>query len=426
MEIAVSNKLARWLLILATIVLYVLATVRVARTYLAGVYAGKMRVEDLQRAIQLDPANSAYHLELGGLYEYMPTRAEPEKAMAEFHRAAELSPDDPGVWINLGGAAEFAGNVAEAEKYLRQADYLAPRLPLFQWRIGNFYLLHGNSQEAFAHFKMVLAGTRDYDPSVFATAWKASGDAEQILNQLIPNDLPAEFSYLHYLVSEKRYPEANQVWKLILSTPGTFLPRQVYAYMDDLIWNGEPGNAFQVWQDLQKKGLLRFPAAGDEHEKITNGNFEDDLLDAGFTWRIEPVEGAYAGLDTSTFHSPSHSLLVVFTGTHNLNYRATYQYVKVRPGTNYRLQAFLKTEGITTNSGPRLEVRDFYNPTEFDKFSDDLTGTSEGWTSVLMDFKTAPQTQLLVVGLARLTSQKLDNQIAGKVWLDDVSLTPLK
>jgi hypothetical protein len=58
----------------------------------------------------------------------------------------------------------------------------------------NYFLLHGNTQEASRHLKGVLAGSRKYDRAVFNVAWKASGNAAQILQQLIPNEFPAEFS----------------------------------------------------------------------------------------------------------------------------------------------------------------------------------------------------------------------------------------
>ncbi len=426
MEIVFRNKLGRWSFILIASALFLLAVGWIAKTYIASLYASKNDLKDLQLAIKLDPDNAEYHLQLGSLYEYMPTSAKPEKAMQEFRRAAELDPYNPDVWINLGAAADFAGNIAEAEKYLRQADYVAPRIPIFQWRIGNFFLLHGNVGEAFAHFKTVLAGTREYDQAVFRTAWKASGDSERILRQLIPNDLPAELSYLDYLVSNKQFPEAHVVWKRIMTAPGRFRPDQAGPYIDALIGAHHPGDAFDVWQDLQKKGLVRFTSSDSEQDAISNGSFEDDLLNMGFTWRISPVEGIYAGLDTSTYHSPSHALLVQFPGNQNVDYRQCYQFVNVSPDTSYRLQAYLKTEGITTDSGPRIEVRDAYDSRLLDLFTNDLTGTTEGWTSQILDFKTGPGTDLIVVGLTRLPSKKLDNLISGKVWLDDVRVTMWK
>lgn len=425
MQVVLTSKLARGSLMAVEILLFLLAVGWIAKTYVASIFASRLTVKDLELAIQLDPGNAEYHLQLGRLYEYLPISAQPERAMEEFRRAAELSPYDPEIWVNMGGAAEFAGNVTEAERYLKRADYLAPRIPIYQWPIGNFFLLHGNNREAFAHFKMVLVGTRDYDQAVFSTAWKASGDADQILEELIPQDLPAEFSYLYFLAASKRIPETRAVWKRILATPGKFQPDQAAAYMDNLIGNRQPEEAFEVWQDLQKKGLVRFAATGAEQDLITNGGFEDDMLNMGFAWRISPVEGVYAGLDTSTYHSPSHALLVQFPGKENFDYRQVYQYVEARPKTSYHLQAYMKTDGITTNSGPRLEVRDAYDPGALDKFTDDLTGSTEGWTFLRLDFSTGPATELLVISLARLPSQKLDNLIAGKVWLDDVRLIAL-
>jgi hypothetical protein len=41
-----------------------------------------------------------------------------------------------------------------------------------------------------------------------------------------------------------------------------------------------------------------------------------------------------------------------------------------------------------------------------------------------LDFTAGPKTELIVVRLTRLPSKKFDNLISGKVWLDDVQLTP--
>ncbi len=85
----------------------------------------------------------------------------------------------------------------------------------------------------------------------------------------------------------------------------------------------------------------------------------------------------------------------------------------------------MKTDGITTDSGPHLEVHDVYDAAALDKGTENFTGTTPSWTPVSVDFKTGPKTELIIVALARLPSRKLDNQIAGKVWLDDARLIPL-
>jgi hypothetical protein len=228
------------------------------------------------------------------------------------------------------------------------------------------------------------------------------------------------------LLSHQLFTEAQPVWKRILTGAESFTPQQTAGYIDALIQARRPDGAYAVWTDLQRKGLVRHTETGGPGNLLNNGDFEDELLNLGFGWRLATVEGVYAGLDPTTYHSPGRSLLVQFSGKQNLEYGNVYQYVKVEPNRVYRLEAFMKTDGITTDSGPRLEVRDAYDRAALDKYTDELTGTSNGWTDLTFDFTTGPKTSLLVVALERLPSKKLDNLIAGKVWVDDVRFTAVQ
>jgi tetratricopeptide (TPR) repeat protein len=345
------------------------------------------------------------------------------QATEHFRKATQLSPYNPQAWLDLGAALEFRGKAAEAEVCLRRAGFMAPNLPAFQWAIGNFFLLHGNVDEAFRHFRVVLTGSSQYDQILFSTAWKASGEADKILEQLIPNQIRTELSYLYYLVDQQRFTEAQNVWKRIASSPETFAAIQASAYMEHLIGAHRPAEAYQVWSDLRRKGLIAANYEPTDKNLLINGDFEEKVLNLGFDWRITPMEGVYAGVDWTTFHSPSSSLVIQFSGRQNLDYRHVYQYVKVEPGHSYRLRGFMKSEGITTDSRPCLAVRDAYDPNVLEKLGEDLESTTMSWTLVTVDFTTGPKTELILVSVSRLPSRKLDNLIAGKVWLDDLTLT---
>jgi hypothetical protein len=426
MQIAIKTKPARALLVSVEAAMFLVLTGWVGKAYVADVLASRPTMDNLERAVKLDPSNAEYHTRLGGLYEYSPLDLQLGKAEEHFRRAIHLDSYDPQAWLQLAVAMELQGRIGEAGTCLRRVHLLAPNLPAYQWPIANFYLLQGNIDEAFRHFRIVLAGTSQYDSHVFGLAWKATDDAGKILQELIPERVTTEFSYLNFLVSGRRLNEAQAVWKRIVAGREAFFPGQSSPYIESLVGAQRTDEAYQVWTDLQKKGLIRYSSLPSEKNLISNGEFEDELLNMGFDWRIVSVEGVYAGLDTSTYHSPSHALLVQFTGKQNLLYQHVYQYVKVSPGQSYRLQAFMKTEDITTDSGPRLQVYDAYNAKALDKLTDDLTGTSDGWTSLLLDFATGPKTDLIVVRLVRLPSKKFDNLISGKVWLDDVQLTPVQ
>ena len=426
MQIAVKAKAVRWLLVCLEIAAFLALTVLVGKACLADMLAGKPTSYNLERAVSLDPTNADYLMKLGGLYEYSPSDLQLGKAEASYRRAAHLDPYDPQTWLDLSASLQFEGRADEAEACRRQVDLLAPNLPAYQWPIANFYLLQGNTDEAFRHFRLVLAGTSQYDNNVFGLAWKASDDPGKILHELIPERVNTEFSYLDFLLAQHRLDEGGAVWKRVLDEREDFAPDKTSPYIDRLISAHRPEEAYQVWAELLKRGLIRHWSAPSEGNLVSDGDFEDDLLNFGFTWRVVPLEGVFAGLDTSTYHSPSHSLMVQFSGKENVAYHNVFQFVKVTPGQAYRLQAVMKTEGITTDSGPRLQVYDAYNPAALDKSTEPLTGSTDAWTPLLLDFVVGPKTDLLVVRINRAPSGKIDNLIAGKVWLDDVKLTALQ
>ena len=421
--ITLRSILVRRVLIGLEVAVFLWLAFGVVQSYRADRWGQSVILADLRRATQLDAHNSEHFLRLGRQEQYNITEMNSELALAHFRHATELNPRDPAPWLELSAAYNFQGQAAEAEACLRRADWLAPNLPHIQWVIGNFFLLQGNTDEAFRHFKVVLAGTPGYNQILFRTAWKASEDGVKILNELIPARVPTETDYLYFLLREKRFREAQAVWRRLASGSEAFEPAQVAGYVDQLILAHLPAEAAQVWDDLHARGLIKPTYQPTPQNMLVNGDFEEDILNMGFDWRIAPVDGVLTAIDSTNFHSPSRSLQITFLGKTNLEYRGVYQYVRVEPGRSYRLQGFLRTDAITTESGPRLEVRDAYDSLALEQFSESLTGTSPGWSQAILDFTAGPKTELVVVGVARLPSRKLDNLIAGKVWVDDVRLT---
>jgi hypothetical protein len=97
--------------------------------------------------------------------------------------------------------------------------------------------------------------------------------------------------------------------------------------------------------------------------------------------------------------------------------------VLVSPGTRYRFQGFLRTDQISTESGMRFEIVDPKDLQQLDVFTPNETGTLP-WTLEQLDFAAGPKTHLIVIRLIRKPSVRLDNQLRGSVWIDDVSLMP--
>ncbi|MDE3180397.1 MAG: hypothetical protein KGM47_12150 [Acidobacteriota bacterium] len=424
MQITHSSKPVRIATAAAGVIVFIALFLWIGRDYLATVIASTATAKNLTTASRLDPGDASYALFLGRLYQYSVLNAQPELAMNELNRSVRLNAYDPQAWLDLGTALDFEGKNKEAEASMRRADFLAPRTPNYQWAIGNFYLLHDNLSEAFRHFRMVLASVPYYDGQIFNIAWKASGDPDTILSGLIPDNADANLRYLGYLLTNGKLEDASAVWDRLARGSEKFGADRAGLYMDLLVGAHQSSTAYKVWTVLREKGAIPATYESTPQNLIENGDFENPVRDVGFDWRITPLAGVYVGIDDSTFHSPSKSLLIQFTGDQNVDYHNVYQLVPVLPNHHYHLVAYMKTQAITTDSGPRMEVRDAYNPALLDKYTDQLTGATPSWVPLTLDFETGPKTDLISVNVARIASGEFINKISGKFWVDDVTLTP--
>ncbi|HUI40928.1 MAG TPA: hypothetical protein VL523_03060 [Terriglobia bacterium] len=423
MQLALKSKGLRLVMVAAEAAIFLMLSLWISRAYFASVVSHKLSVENLRLAARLDPGDSDYHVQLGRIYQYSLTDIDPTRATDELSRAAQLDPMDAQPWLDLGAAEEVGGQIDQAASCLRRADYLAPHLPGFQWAIANFFLLHGDVSEAVRHFKVVLDGSRNYDSMIFITAWKAIGDGDKILATLIPDNVETQFNYLYFLLGQKKFPEAQKLWTRIAANHESFDPSRAAGYINFLLETRQPDQAYQAWTDLERRGLISESTTPDN--LVSNGDFEGEMLNYGFGWRESAVEGVYFGLDPTIFRSGGHSLLITFGGNANLFYEGVYHFVRVEPGVSYQARVFMKTENITTDSGPRLEVQYPFNEGARPEFSDQLTGSNAAWTPLTIRFTPKTDTHFVRLCIARVPSAKLDNLIAGKVWVDDVSLAPV-
>jgi hypothetical protein len=111
---------------------------------------------------------------------------------------------------------------------------------------------------------------------------------------------------------------------------------------------------------------------------------------------------------------------VRFPGTENVSFQQVTQTVIAASG-NYRLSAWLKTEGITTDQGVRFCIQDAESNQRLSFETDPIRGTND-WMEVAGYFTVPPQTNLLNLSICRLPSLRFDSKVSGTVWIDGVTL----
>jgi tetratricopeptide (TPR) repeat protein len=110
------------------------------------------------------PDNALAHWRLGSLQEKNFSAENLAAAVDEYRRAVEVDPNDFRYWMELGRALEANGDPQNGERALRRAVELAPSYSYPRWQYGNLLLRQGRVDEAFAEF----ARAADADPAMQA------------------------------------------------------------------------------------------------------------------------------------------------------------------------------------------------------------------------------------------------------------------
>ncbi|MEE8201254.1 MAG: tetratricopeptide repeat protein [Candidatus Acidoferrales bacterium] len=375
----------------------------------------------LQQALRWDPGNPRYYALLGRFYQHSPQEADLDLAIHFYQQATRRSPLRASYWADLGAAYELAGRTAEARHAYEHARQLFPHSPRINWRLANFYLRLGRLQQALPVLRPALAGDPELRRPAFDLAWRAGADPALILDTMLPPDPQVFFEYLRYLVQTDRLDSAQRVWNRLLALHLPFQTRAAFFYLDALIDHRRLDALTAAWTALQERDPQLTRPRPHDRNLIPNHNFESNLLNGGLGWRVRPVAGAVVSLDSSTFLDGARSLRIQFDGKHNLDYAHVFLYLPVQPQTRYRFIGYLRTRDLTTDSGPRFELLDVYDRSRFFLSSPSVVG-SRSWTRQQLEFQTGPDTRLLLLRLTRPPSRKLDNRIAGTVWIDRVSL----
>ena len=196
---------------------------------------------------------------------------------------------------------------------------------------------------------------------------------------------------------------------------------EMLRHVDFLISEGEFHEAFQVWKARLREEEIPISYDGNV---VTNGGFEKkEILGGGFDWKMQSVSGAQISSDQGVYHEGKSSLKIHFNGKENVDFWHVYQFVALKPNTDYLLRAHMKTNGVTTKSGVKIEVVGMGSA--FHAASESLTGDN-AWKELTVSFHTPSQSQGGLVRVRREPTDKFDRFISGIVWIDDFRLTERK
>lgn len=378
----------------------------------------------LRRAMQLDPNDPRHPARLARALQYSLEGADIAEVLRSYERAAALGPHRANLWAELGAADEWAGRSAAAQRAFERARALFPNSPEMNWQLGNYYLREDRTREAAGFLRTCVLRDPSLRRPAFDLAWRATGDAAFVLNEVVPPETSVRLNYLDFLADTGRLDAAADVWARLRDAGLAFEPAAAFHYLDALREQRRAAELESAWGALAGRRPDKIPRRGPGENLIVNGDFEIPPVNGGMDWRIMDMQGVTARTANSVFYSGGHSLEIRFSDTGNISYEHVVQFVPVQPNTRYRITGYLRAEGITTDSGPRFQVHDHYDPAALLVTLPDILGTAS-WSPYTAEFTTGPATTLLSIRLIRPPSERFLREFRGAVWLDHLSLVPV-
>jgi Flp pilus assembly protein TadD len=384
------------------------------RAYLAAHLAAAPDLSNLNKATRLEPSNAEYRELLGRALAL--SGASLDEAISDYRTAIHLDPYQARYWLDLAEAYHVAGRTSDAGESVEHAVEADPTTPHVAWAAANFFLVQGDQEKALRNFHIVLANDPEAVDRALQLCWRATGDANRILDQALPRRPDLYLSFLRLLTYKQEVSAAENVWNHLIALNQEFSPKLAFPYFRLLIAKQEVAAAQTAWQQLAGVDHSLQPYLPSRENLIVNGGFEENVLNGGFDWWYESNAHAALAIDTSEFYSGTRSLSVTFDGLNPAD-SGILQFVVVKPNTGYAFSAQTRTEDIQSASGPRFSIVDAYTNASY-VLTDDLLDTNP-WHEQRARFQTGTNTNLVLLRIVRQPGVPL---IRGKLWIDDLRL----
>jgi len=420
MEIPLEGLGRRRIVLAVSLVIATALIFQAGRLWLATHWLDSEKVTVMERGAALVPGDGSAWDRLGRSRQWDFMDSDLPGAIADYWKAVQDDPRSAHFWMDLASAYETSGDVARARDAYLHAKSVYPASAEVAFHYGNFLLREQQYPEAYVELQRAVQTDPTLLPLAISRTWRSSEDVNELLTSVLPANVGAYLQALDFFASIRQAQPALAVWQRLLALGKPFPLPRVFPFVDELIREDRADDAGRVWLEALGVGGVP-PNEPPKRNLIWNGNFAQDFGNGGLDWRWNPLPGVAIQFDSEAAPNGSRAIRVDFNGGSNLTVDTPSEYVPVEPNRSYRFHGYMRTEGITTESGMRFLVADPNHNGALNVLTDNLTG-SHVWTSVDADLITGPATHFLLVRLFREPSRLFENKLEGTVWIADISL----
>src|ERR1041384_2200017 len=417
MRIPLQSRTTKVLLLGGCLVLSGFYVAYSAVDFLAAYFAENPTLASLSRAARLQPRNAEYQYRLGrylSLVELTPAQAE-----APFRVAVALNPHQARYWMALAGIYQLLGDDEKQGASLKRAIAAEPTTPDVAWEAANFYIVRGDTTTALNNLRVVMANDPYMPPDALKLCWRIQPDIDFLLREVVPPLTRVNSFFLEFLISKNETAAAAKVWNRLVELNQPIERRYVFAYVRYLAAKQQPDEARLVWQKAASLSDLAAYQPFTEN-LVVNGDFSQEILNAGFDWMYRQTPDVSVTLDPTQFHS-GHGSLHLELDTRGIEDAGIRQLIAVNPNTSYQFSAYFKAEALEGAGGLHFVVQDLYSEKTY--FTSEDFSNVDFWKQVTGSFSTDDNTKLVVLRIQRLPA---GSPIKGRLWVDGVRLYPVR
>jgi tetratricopeptide (TPR) repeat protein len=423
METSLNTSGQRRIPLFVSLAVAALLVFQAGEIWLANHRLDSEAIATAERGAALIPGDGSAWDRLGRLRQWDFMNSDLPGAIDDYRKAIHDDPRSAHFWMDLASAYEASADDARARQAYERAESVYPASAEVAFHFGNFLLREEEYPEAYAELRRAVHADPSLLPLAISRTWRSSEDVDELLNNLLPADTEAYLQALDFFASIHKAEPGLKVWQRLVAFGKPFPLDRVSSFFEELIRGDRADEARVAWrQALAAAGLAHDEPAN--QNLVWDGGFQHDFTNAGLDWRWTPLSNAQMSVDLEPAPNGSRAIRIDFNGGSNPPVFFPAQFVPVEPDHRYHFHAYMRTEGITTESGMRFNITDPNHGGALSVQSDNFTG-SHPWTPVEAGFDTGPGTHFILVQLFRAPSELFENKIEGTVWIADVAVTPL-
>ena len=248
-------------------------------------------------------------------------------------------------WLGLAELQNDRGKKAESRAILDYVDPLSAGINRWRWekalltyQLGRYDIL---AKDLAWIIEKIPGQSRQDALKMAFSVWP---DPAELLNRIGRRNILHLFGYAS---RTKRVDTALAYWPQIEEMGVDAHRQEVLVFLDSLIQGGRLAQAVPIWRRYFNAESLLY-----------NGNFGQEPSNIAFDWRVGKPKGSTWRIETSG-GKDGQAMRLHFSGTDNIQYSHLSQIVPLEPGKKYLLKGQVKTDKLTTDQRPFLEVVGF-------------------------------------------------------------------